>query len=329
MLIPVILGISVIIFMLARVIPGDPARLALGESATPQSIDAMRHEMGLDKPIHEQYWIYLKGLLQGDLGRSIRTNRPVMTDLLAYFPATLELTLTAMVITVVIAIPLGIISALKRNSLIDHLTRLAALAGVSMPIFWLGLILIYVLFYVLGWAPPPTGRLGILSSPPKTFTGLFMIDSLLAGDWAIFWESLRYILLPAFCLATWSLAMLLRMTRSGMLDVLGEDYIRTARAKGLPQKIVVYKHALRNAVIPLLTVLGIIFGILLNGAILTETIFSWPGMGRYVVESISWLDYTPIQGIAIFASVIYTLVNLLVDILYAVVDPRIRIVKSD
>jgi len=329
MLIPVVLGISLIVFVLARVIPGDPARLALGESATPQSIEALRHEMGLDKPIYEQYWIYLKGLLQGDLGRSIRTNRPVLQDLLAYFPATLELTLVAMVMTILIAIPLGILSALRRNSLIDHLTRLGALAGVSMPIFWLGLILIYIFFYVLQWAPPPMGRLSILSSPPRSFTGLFLIDSLLAGDLSLFLESLKFILMPAFCLATWSLAILLRMTRAGMLDVLGEDYIRTARAKGLPQRLVVYKHALRNAVIPLLTVLGIIFGILLNGAVLTETIFSWPGMGRYVVDSISWLDYTPIQGIAIFAAVIYTLVNLLVDVLYAVVDPRIRLFKQE
>ncbi len=325
MLLPVMLGISIIIFTLARVIPGDPARLALGESATPQSIESLRREMGLDKPIHIQYWMYLKGLLHGDLGRSIRTNRPVLTDLLAYFPATLELSLVAMIITIAIAIPLGILSALRRNSVLDHITRLSALAGVSMPIFWLGLILIYEFFFVLKWAPPPTGRLSILSTPPEKVTGLFLVDSLIAGDWAIFLEALKYIILPAFCLSTWSLAIVLRMTRSGMLEVLSEDYIRTARAKGLSQRLVVYKHAFRNAIIPLLTVLGINFGILLNGAVLTETIFSWPGMGRYVVDSISWLDYTPIQGLALFATVIYTGVNLLVDILYAIVDPRIRL----
>jgi peptide/nickel transport system permease protein len=325
MLIPVMLGISIIVFVLARVIPGDPVRLALGEAATAQSIDALRHEMGLDKPIYEQYWIYFKGLLRGDLGRSIRTNQPVLKDLKTHFPATLELTLVAMVFTVVLAIPLGILSAVKRNSLVDHISRVIALAGVSMPIFWLGLILIYLFYYLLDWAPPPTGRLSILSRPPATITGLYLIDSLLAGNFSLFLECIKFLLMPAFCLATWSFAMLLRMTRSGMLEVLGEDYIRTARAKGLPTRVVVSKHALKNAIIPLLTVFGIIFGVLLNGAVLTETIFSWPGMGRYVVESISWLDYSPIQGMALFASVIYTLVNLIVDILYSMVDPRIRL----
>ncbi len=319
------LGITIIVFVLSRAIPGDPAKFALGEVATPEAIESMRRAMGLDKPIYEQYWIYLKGLLHGDMGHSVRTNRPVLADLLAHFPATLELTLAAMVISISVAIPLGVFSALRRNSVLDHIIRLVSLGAVSMPIFWLGLVLIYVFFFLLGWAPPPTGRLPILVEPPDKVTGFFLVDSLIAGDWTLFFEAAKHLILPAFCLSTWSLAMLLRMTRSGMLEVLGEDYIRTARSKGLPQRIVVYKHALKNAMIPLLTVFGIIFGVLLNGAVLTETVFSWPGMGRYVVDSISWLDYTPIQGIAIFATVIYTIVNLLVDILYAVVDPRIRL----
>jgi len=325
LIIPIIIGISVIVFILSRIIPGDPITFALGESATAEAVESMRHAMGLDKPIHEQYWIYLKGLFRGEMGYSIRTNRPVLSDLLAHFPATLELTLTAMFISIIIAIPLGVISALHRNSVLDHVLRFTSLGGVSMPIFWLGLILIYIFFFRLGWVPAPTGRLSILVKAPAKITGLLLFDSLITGNCEVFVDALKHILLPAFCLSTWSLTMLLRMTRSGMLEVLGEDYIRTARAKGLPKQVVVYKHALRNAIIPLLTVLGIIFGVLLNGAVLTETIFSWPGMGRYVVESISWLDYTPIQGIALFATVIYTIVNLLVDILYAFVDPRIRL----
>jgi len=325
LLVPTLVGISILIFIIARVIPGDPARLVLGESATPQSLEAIRREMGLDKPIWMQYLIYTEGILRGDLGKSVRTNRPVLRDLLDYFPATLELTLAAILLNVIIAVPFGIQSALRRNSFYDHLSRFFALSGVSMPIFWFGLILIYLFFFVLKWAPAPTGRLGILTSPPNHITGLFVLDSLLTGNGEALIDSLKHLVLPAFCLSTWSMAILLRMTRSGMLDVLSQDYIRTARAKGLPRRAIIYQHALRNALIPLITVLGLNFGILLNGAVLTESIFSWPGMGLYVVESITWLDYTPIQGLAIFATIIYALINLVVDVLYVVIDPRIKL----
>jgi peptide/nickel transport system permease protein len=325
LLIPTLIGISILIFLVARVIPGDPARLVLGESATPQSLEAVRREMGLDKPVWIQYLIYLEGILHGNLGKSVRTNRPVLRDLLDYFPATLELTLVAIFLNILIAVPLGIQSALKRNSLYDHLSRFFALSGVSIPIFWFGLILIYIFFFLLKWAPAPTGRLGILTSPPEPITGLYILDSLLTGNRETLMDSLKHIILPAFCLSTWPMAIMLRMTRSGMLDVLGQDYIRTARAKGLPRRAIIYRHALKNALIPLITVLGLNFGVLLNGAVLTETIFSWPGMGLYVVESITWLDYGPIQGLALFATVIYAAINITVDILYVIVDPRIKL----
>lgn len=338
-LIPVLIGVTLLIFFLTRVIPGDPAVAMLGQRAAPKSVERLRNELGLDRPLflnteefretgklqslfESQYFRYMSRLIRFDLGRSIFSLNPVATSLKHRFPATLELTLVAMAIAVLIGIPAGVWAATRRGTLSDTAITLVAISGVSFPVFWLGIILIYLFAVVLGWLPP-SGRVSA-ATQIESITGLYVLDALIRGNFSGAWDALRHLVLPAVALGTIPLAIVVRMTRSAMLEVLGQDYVRTARAKGLDERVVVRKHGLRNALLPVVTVIGLSFGTLLSGAILTETVFSWPGIGRWVYDGISSRDYPIIQGGVIFVAVLFVLVNLLVDISYSLIDPRIQ-----
>ena len=323
-LIFVLLGVSILTFFLAQVVPVDPAATALGSNAREEQIAAYRQQLGLDQPAPVQYLAYMGRLLTGDLGQSIRTRRPVLDDLRDYLPATIELSLAAMLVAVLIGIPLGVVAALRRNSWVDALARLFALVGGSMPIFYIGLLALGIFWRQLQWLPGP-GRLDSTLEPPAHITGLFTVDALLTGNWPVFWNAWAHLLLPALVLGYFSTAVLLRMTRSSMLEMLGQDYVRTARSKGLSERAVVSRHVFKNALPPILTTVGITFGSLLSGAVLTETIFSWPGLGRYATTSVTTLDYPAVMGVTLVAALIYPLVNTLVDIGYSVIDPRVRV----
>jgi peptide/nickel transport system permease protein len=318
----VLLGVSVVVFFMVRAIPGDPAQIILGQQATQEQVQQLRVHMGLDKPVIVQYALFVRGAITGDLGESIVTGRPVTTELLARLPATLELTAFAMLVAVLVGVPVGVISAVKQYSILDKVTSVLALAGISMPIFWLAMILIVIFGVKLELLPFP-GRLSSGVSI-QAFTGLVLVDSLLTGNFAGFWDGLKHLIMPALALATIPMAVIMRMTRSSMLEVMGEDYVRTARAKGVMPWRVVFKHALRNAMLPTVTVIGLQVGLLMGGAIITETIFSWPGVGQIAYASIYRRDYAMIQGVVLYGALLFVLVNLLVDILYAVLDPRVR-----
>uniref|UniRef100_A0A7C1K1Q3 ABC transporter permease n=1 Tax=Caldilinea aerophila TaxID=133453 RepID=A0A7C1K1Q3_9CHLR len=319
----VLFGVSVMTFFLAQIVPADPVAAALGTNAREAQIEAYRRQLGLDQPIVVQYIRYTGRLLQGDLGASIRTRRPVADDLRDFLPATVELTIAAMLVTILVGIPLGIVAALRRNTWIDAAARILALIGGAMPIFYVGLLLLGVFYRQLRWLPGP-GRLDSTLQPPTTVTGLYTVDALLTGNWPVFSDALAHLVLPAITLGLYSTAVLLRMTRSSMLEILGQDFVRTARAKGLSQRLVIGRHVFKNALPPILTIIGVIFGSLLSGAVLTETIFNWPGIGRYATTSVTTLDYPAVMGVALVAAVIYPLVNTLVDIGYSLIDPRVR-----
>ncbi len=319
----VILGVSMITFFISHVVPADPVAAALGDHAREDQIAAFRAEYGLDKPVVEQYVIYIDNLLHGNLGVSIRTRRPVIDDLRDFFPATLELSLAALLVSIFIGVPTGVWSSLFRNRLPDNVVRVFALIGGSLPIFWLGLIVISIFYYQLGWLPLG-GRIGDFVRPPQTITGLYVVDSLLTGNMPALVSSLRHLILPAFTLGYFSTAVISRMTRSSMLEVLNQDYIRTARAKGLHERLVVLRHGLRNAMLPTVTVIGVTFGSLLSGAVLTETVFSWPGLGLYATASAISLDFPAVMGVTLLAALVYTLVNLIVDLSYHWFYPRIQ-----
>ncbi len=321
-IIPVLLGVSVLVFSFIHLIPGDPALTMLGERATPEKVEEVRRHLGLDRPIPEQYLIYLGKIVRGDLGISIVRGDPVLTDLLRRFPATVELATAAIFLALLFGIPIGIVSAVWRNSLVDSFSRVWALAGVSMPIFWLGLMLAWFFGVQLRWLP--TGFRLDTGTAFEPWTNFVILDAALQGNWAVLRDALRHLILPAVALATIPLAVIARMTRASMLEVLSQEYIRTAEAKGLPQAAVILRHALRNALLPVLTVVGLQVGHLLAGAILTETIFSWPGIGLWVYESIESRDYAIVQGASLFIAVIFVVVNLVTDVLYAAVDPRIK-----
>jgi peptide/nickel transport system permease protein len=321
-IIPVLLGVSIVVFFMVRAIPGDPAQLLLGQQATQEQVQQVRQNMGLDKPVIVQYGIFLADALRGDLGNSIVTGRPVTTELLARFPATLELTAFAMFVAILVGVPVGVISAVKQYSLLDKFTSVLALTGISMPIFWLAMILIVIFFVNLGWLPFP-GRLST-GYAVTSITGLVLVDSLLTLNFAAFWDGLKHLILPAIALGTIPMAVIMRMTRSSMLEVMGEDYVRTARAKGVVPWRVIFKHALRNAMLPTVTVIGLQAGLLMGGAVITETIFSWPGVGQIAYDSVNRRDYAMIQGVVLYGATLFVLVNLLVDVLYAVLDPRVR-----
>ncbi|GIL12363.1 MAG: peptide ABC transporter permease [Chloroflexota bacterium] len=321
--VPVIIGVSILVFMLLRLIPGDPAIAILGERATPENIAAIRERLGLNKPLPEQYIIWIGNLLQGDLGNTVRGNIPIANELRSRFPATIELSLVAITLATVIGVPMGIFSAVRRNSPVDTATMFGALLGVSVPIFVLGLLLIYLFGVQLKLLP----FIGRIDSGIKleTRTGLFVIDSILTGNWEALQNTLSHLILPAITLFTVPLAIIARITRSSMLEVLNQDYIRTARAKGLGERPVIFSHALRNALLPIVTIIGLQLGTLLSGAVLTETIYSWPGIGKWLFDSIIARDYPIVQSVTLIVSLIYVIINFTVDILYALVDPRIRV----
>ena len=321
-IVPVLLGVSVLVFSFIHLIPGDPALTMLGERATPEKVTEVRARLGLDRPIWQQYLLYVGNALRGDLGVSIVRGDPVASDLLRRFPATVELAMAAIVAAVALGIPIGVASAVWRNSPLDSLARLGALTGVSMPIFWLGLVLAWVFGVQLRLLP--TGFRLSSGTAFVPWTNFVILDALLQRDWPTFVDALRHLILPALALATIPLAVVARMTRASMLEVLSREYIRTAEAKGLSRRAVVLRHALRNALLPVLTVVGLQVGRLLAGAILTETIFSWPGIGLWVYESIESRDYAIVQGVSLFIAVIVVGVNLITDVLYAAVDPRIK-----
>jgi len=321
-----LVGITLLTFLLSHAVPADPVTASLGEQAAadPAVVAAFRHEWGLDRSLPEQYAIYLWNLVRGNFGVSISTRQPVWLDLRQTFPATVELAVVAMAASILAGLPLGVLSAVKRGRLIDHLTRVISLVGVSMPIFWLGLIALVVFYARLGWAPSP-GRLSATLGPPPMITGFLLIDSLLAGRPAVARDALSHLLLPAAVLATYNLGIVTRMMRGSMLDVLGEDYVRTARAKGLAEGAVTLRHAARNALIPVITVIGLSFGRLLSGAVIIETVFAWPGLGSYAFRTATSLDFPAIMGVGIVVATIYVLANLLVDLAYALIDPRIQV----
>jgi peptide/nickel transport system permease protein len=321
-IVPVLVGVSLIVFGFIHLIPGDPAVTMLGERATPERVAEIRAQLGLDRPLYVQYLIYVGKILRGDLGASILRGDPVLQDLSKRFPATVELALSAITVAVLIGVPMGIVAAVWRNSIFDALSRLIALTGVSMPIFWLGLMLAWVFGVILGILP--TGFRLNTSVTIVPVTNLFLVDSLLAGDGEAFAAAARHLVLPAVALSTIPMAVIARMTRASLLEILSQDYIRTAESKGLPRRAVILRHAMRNALLPVMTVTGLQIGRLLAGAILTETIFSWPGIGLWIFEAIQARDYPIVQGATLFIATIFVLVNLLTDLLYAVVDPRIR-----
>jgi peptide/nickel transport system permease protein len=321
-IVPVLLGVSVLVFSFIHLIPGDPALTMLGERATPEKVAEVRARLGLDRPIWQQYILYIGKALQGDLGVSIVRGDPVASDLLRRFPATVELAMAAIVVAIAVGIPIGVASAVWRNSLLDSLARLGALTGVSMPIFWLGLVLAWFFGVQLGVLP--TGFRLASGTAFVPWTNFVILDAALQRDWSTLADAVRHLILPALALATIPLAVIARMTRASMLEVLSREYIRTAEAKGLSRRAVILRHALRNALLPVLTVIGLQVGRLLAGAILTETIFSWPGIGLWVYESIESRDYAIVQGVSLFIAVIVVGVNLLTDVLYAAVDPRIK-----
>ena len=325
LLIPILLGVTLLTFTVSHIIPADVARVfAGGEKANPETIARIRAEMHLDDPLYKQYYYYLNDLIHGNLGKSYSENRPVADAIKQYFPATAELTVLAMLLAIPVGILTGIISAVRRNQWIDHITRLIAITGVSIPIFWLALMLQITFAYKYPILPLDS-RLGIDVMAPKHITGLYIFDSLVTGNFAALKSSIYHLILPAFTLGYASLGIILRITRSSMLEIVRSDYIRTARAKGLKERTVIYKHALRNALIPTLTVSGLIFAGLLGGAVLTETIFNWPGMGRFAVNAVNNLDFSSVMGFTVIMAIIMVTANLIVDILYSVLDPRIRL----
>ena len=322
LLIPVLLGVSITVFVVMHVFTPDPTSIILGQHANTDQIESLRQQLGLNDPLHVQYWHFLKAALHGDLGTSLITKTSVTEEVLARFPATIELALAAIILASVFGVLIGVISAVKQNSIIDYISMIFALIGVSMPIFWLGLVLI-VIFSVKFNILPVSGRIQLGLEPIKV-TGLYLLDSLIKGNTEAFWDSLKHLILPSVALGMYSTAIIARMTRSTMLEIVRQDYIRTARAKGLTERTVIMKHSLRNAMIPVITVIGLQLGSLLGGAVLTETVFSWPGVGSYTVDAILKSDYPVVQGSVILLAIIFVLVNLIVDILYAYFDPRIK-----
>ncbi len=320
--IPILLGVSLLVFFMLHSAGGDPAQVILGARADPESIAELREDLGLDRPLLVQYAAFLSGAVRGDFGRSYRSNTPVVAEIAARFPATIELAVTAMTIAVLAGVILGTVAAVRRHSPLDYASSAGVLLGVSIPTFWLGLILIIVFGLWLRWLPI-SGRVDsrIGADPSVPFLAL---TSLLRGNWVVAHDALRHLILPALTLAAWPAAIVARMTRASLIESLGQDYARTARGKGLPERAIVAGHAARNALLPVLTVVGLEFGTLLGGAVVTETIFSWPGLGQLTVAALGARDYQVVQGVVVLLASIFVLLNLLVDVLYAVLDPRIR-----
>ncbi len=322
-----LLGIMVVTFFISLVIPVDPLASIAGPQAPQETVERLRELYGFDQPVYVQFGRYMNRLFHGDLGTSFQTGRPVLDDILHYFPATIELATVALIISIVVGIPLGVLSAVYRNSSVDHFSRILSLIGVSMPVFWLGLVLLLIFYFKLGWFPEP-GRLDIMLIEPPRVTGILLIDSLLARDLEVFWDALKHMALPAAVLGLYGLAGIARIVRSSMLDVLSAEYIKTARIKGLNEFLVLTRHALRNALIPAVTVIGLTYGGLLEGSVLTETIFAWPGLGRYLATAFLTLDLNAVVGGTMLVALTYCLVNLAVDLVYALLNPKITLAEE-
>jgi peptide/nickel transport system permease protein len=323
LLVPILLGLSILVFLWIRALPAGPAQSLLGERATPETIRQIEEQYGLNEPIHVQYWSYLKTVGKGDLGTTIRTRRPVTDELKERFPATIELTFAALLFATLLGVPLGFVAAKRYGTWVDHSSLVISLIGISIPIFFLAILLKYVFAVKLGLLPT-VGRISVLIDLEHP-TNFYLIDALIAGDPEAFWDVSKHLILPAIALGSIPLAITARITRAAVLDVQNEDYIRTARAKGLPPRTVDMRHIFRNAMLPIVTIIGLQTGLLLSGAVLTETVFAFPGMGTWLVEAIRQRDYAILQGGILFVSFVFVIVNLLVDISYALINPRIRV----
>jgi len=323
--IPTLIGVIVVTFLLTRVLPGDPAVYFAGPAATPQSIAEIRKSLGLDRPLPDQFLRYVNDLAHGNFGNSLSTGQPVAAEIASRLPASAELTLFGLFLAIAIAVPLGIFAAVKQGSLIDHLCRVIATAGVSLPVFFTGLLLVYVFYFRLGWSPAPLGRLDAFATTPPDITGFYLIDSLITGNFETFRAALSQLILPAVTLAVFSLAPITRMTRASMLAVLASEFIRTARASGLNSRTVILTYAFRNAMLPVVTTLGMVFSFLLGANVLVEKVFAWPGIGSYAVEALLQSDFAPVQGFVLTMAVLYVALNLIIDMLYGVIDPRVRV----
>jgi peptide/nickel transport system permease protein len=322
LLLPILLGVSLLIFFWIRALPGSPAESLLGERATPALVKAYRHEYGFDKPVYVQYWKYLQTTAKGDLGVSIADHRRVLDDIKTRFPATVELALAAMIFAVAVGIPLGFVAAKRHGGIFDNVSLVASLLGISIPIFFLAIILKYIFAIRLGWLPS-VGRISI-TTDVKHPTNFYILDAIIQGQWSVLWDVIKHLILPAIALGSIPLAIITRITRAAVLDVQNEDYVRTARSKGLPPYTVDRRHVLRNALLPVTTIIGLQTGLLLSGAVLTETVFAYPGMGSWLRDAIFNRDYPVLQGGILFLAVVFVLVNLIVDLSYAIINPRIR-----
>lgn len=319
-----VLASTLVIFLIANTVPGDPVLSQLGDMAAsnPVIVAAFRHKWGLDLPLWDRYWLFLRGLVHGDLGISIASQRPVVDDIAQYAPATIELSSVAFLLSLVVGLPLGVLAAVKRDSWVDHLARTISLVGVSAPTFWLAFVVLAIFYGQLAWAPGP-GQLGASAFPPTPITGILLIDTTITGDWSTFRDAAAHLVLPAIVLAASTLGLITRTTRAAMLESLSQDYVRVARAKGLLQRAVVLGHAAPNAMLPVVTLGGLAYANLLAGAVMTETVFAWPGLGRYTFQSAVALDFPAILGITTVVAAVYVAINLLVDLSYAMLDPRV------
>ena len=325
LVIPNLIGVVIITFLLTRALPGDPAAYFAGPAATKEAIEQVRAKLGLDKPLIVQFGQYVSDLGHLNLGNSLTTGQPVLTELKNRLPASAELTLFGLILSMAIAVPLGILAAVRQGSWIDHTCRIVATSGVSLPVFFTGLLLVYAFYFLLGWAPAPLGQLDVFFSPPRQITGFYLIDSLLNRDLATFRASLSQLLLPGFTLCIFSLAPIARMTRASMLAVLASDFVRTARASGLKNRTVIITYAFRNAMLPVVTTLGMVFSFLLGANVLVEKVFAWPGIGSYAVEALIASDFAPVQGFVLTMAIMYVALNLAIDMLYGIIDPRVRL----
>ncbi|MDB5602220.1 MAG: transporter permease protein [Xanthobacteraceae bacterium] len=322
--IPSLIGVVIVTFLLTRALPGDPAAYFAGPAADKAAIEQIRVKLGFDKPLIVQFFDYVGDLARGDLGNSLTTGQPVAAEIRARLPASAELTLLGLIVSVLIAVPLGIMAATRPGSWIDHFCRVLTTAGVSLPVFFTGLILVYVFYYQLGWSPAPLGRIDVFATTPPSVTGFYLIDSIIARDFGMFRASFNQLILPAMTLAIFSLAPIARMTRASMLAVLSSDFVRTARASGLKPSTVIVTYAFRNAMLPVVTTLGMVFSFLLGANVLVEKVFAWPGIGSFAVEALISSDFAPVQGFVLTMAVMYVALNLLIDVFYGIIDPRVR-----
>jgi ABC-type dipeptide/oligopeptide/nickel transport system permease component len=323
--IPSLIGVIIVTFLLTRALPGDPAAFFAGPAATREAIEQIRVKLGFDRPLYEQFARYVADLVRGNLGNSLSTGQPVTSELWERLPASLELTLTGLIVSILVALPLGILAATRPGSWIDQACRGFATAGVSLPTFFTGLLLIYVFYFLLGWAPSPLGRLDPFLSAPPRVTGFYVVDSLIVGDFATAWGSLKQLILPAITLALFAMAPLARMTRAAMLGVLSSDFVRTARASGLSRTTILFVYAFRNALLPIVTTMGMVFSFLLGANVLVEKVFAWPGIGSFALEALIASDYAPVQGFVLLMATLYVGLNLGIDVLYGLIDPRARV----